>query len=150
LKDPNYVYRWINDERGRLQYRTTQDDWDLVDKKELTVPSHDDGKDKNETDGRIRREVTSATSPRPVFAYLCKKRKEYCEADFREEMKMNRERMRGTIRNQYTGTGGGDDDKADTRDFEKHAYIPKNIQTAIGVTESRIRRARPRDDGEEA
>ncbi len=143
LKDPNYEYRWINDERGRLAQRTTQDDWDFVDGKELNIASHDDGKNKNETDGRIRREVTSATSPRPLFAYLCKKRKEYVEADFREEMAMNRRRQNTILHNQDAGGEG-----SLTAGAPQHVYIPREIKTAIGVTDARIRRARVRDSEE--
>ncbi len=147
LKDPNYTYRWINDERGRLQTKTTQDDWDFVAKNELMIASHDDGgfdaKNKSETDGRIRREVTSATSPRPIFAYLCKKKKEYVEADFREEMNMNKRRMSSVLHNQDAGGDG-----SLTASAPKHVYIPKEIKAAIGVTDARIRRARGRDSEE--
>jgi hypothetical protein len=145
LKDKTYVYRWINDERGRLAQRTTQDDWDFVTSDELDIASHDDGKNKNESDGRIRREVTSASSPRPVYAYLCKKRREYAEADFRAEMNHNLERRKSLIRTQDAG-GEGTLATGDS----KHSYIPKEVQTAIGVTESRIRRVRPRGEEDAA
>ena len=34
-KDPNYEYRWINDDKGRLQAMTQQDDWDFVANREV-------------------------------------------------------------------------------------------------------------------
>jgi hypothetical protein len=141
LKDKDYIYRWINDERGRLAQRTTQDDWDFVTSDELNIASHDDGKNKNEVDGRIRREVTSASSPRPVFSYLCKKRKEYVKADFRAEMQRNIDMRKALIRKQDAGGEG-----TLASDDAKHSYIPREVKTAIGVTESRIRRVRPRSD----
>lgn len=137
LKDPNYTYRWINDEKGRLQQRTTQDDWDFVDGKELSIASHTDDKNNNEADGRIRREVTSSTTSRPIFAYLCKKRKDYHEADFRKEMAMNKARQNQTIRTQEAPDADGGLGKDDPN----HAYIPREIQAAVGRTEAQIRRA---------
>lgn len=141
LKDPNYRYYWCNDEKGKLQYRTTQDDWDFVDGKELGIASHeyDSAKDANQSDGRIRRVVDSATASRPVYAYLLKKRKDFDAADFKTEMQMVKDRRAGMIRSQRAGMN--EENGEDARDFNDRSYIPGEVQQAIETTERRIRRA---------
>ena len=64
--DPAYEYRWINDALGRLQAKTTQDDWDRVeDEAPRVVGIGPDGK--------------------AMHAYLCRKRKDYYQQDKAEE-----------------------------------------------------------------
>ena len=145
LKNPDYVYRWINDDKGRLQYRTTQDDWDFVTRDELNIATHDDlgfdQKNLNQTEGRIRREVDSRTSARPIFAYLCKKRRDYYEADFKRDMQEQLDRRKNLIQSQRGGPVG--EDKAAQGDFARHSYLPGEVREAIDETDRRIRRGRP-------
>jgi hypothetical protein len=80
FKDPNYEYRWLNDDGGRIQEKTQFDDWDIV-------TSSDMGPDYKETAARdadggtgIRRQVGKQDG-KPVFAYLCRKPKQFHEED---------------------------------------------------------------------
>lgn len=141
LKDPNYAYRWINDEKGRLQNRTRNDDWDFVEDGQIV--SHTDGKNVNESDNRIRREVGISASGRPLYAYLCKKRKEYVEEDARAERKMNEERYQSVIRKQ-DASGTQDDTKDYWGDEKENSYIPREVRSAIGITEAKIQKANQR------
>lgn len=83
LKDSNYSYRWINDTAGgRIMDKTQADDWDLVTKEELskegyTVNSLDTG-------DQIKR-VVGSQDGQPLYAYLCRKPKEYYEEDKKAE-----------------------------------------------------------------
>lgn len=144
LKDPNYVYGWCNDEKGKLQRRTIEDDWDFVTKSELNIPSHDDhgfnAKNLNESDTRIRREVDSATSARPLYAYLLKKRREFYIEDEAERTKRNTDLKRSLITTQRA-PGSVGDSAQDNEEFARHSYIPGEVRQAIATTEQRIRRA---------
>lgn len=143
LRNPDYVYGWLNDEKGKLQRRTLEDDWDFVTKDELNIPSHDDygfnAKNNSETDNRIRREVDSGTSSRPIFAYLVKKRREFHEEDQRELTKRNIDLRRSLIMTQRAP--GALDSAQDNEEFAEHSYVPGNVREAIRTTEQRIRRA---------
>jgi hypothetical protein len=149
LKDPNYVYGWKNDEKGRLQRATQQDDWDYVTTDEMKIPSHDDGgfiaKNTNETDNRIRRVVADQTSARPIYAYLLKKRRDYFEADERERVRHNNEMRNSVIRSQRAGEVG--ETAADRRDFAAHSYVPGEVQASIDMTETVARRIKRAPSG---
>lgn len=78
MKDPNFVYRWVNDRQGRVDQLTKQDDYDIVsttDASQLTSAS----------EGTVmRRTVDKFTGEGAV---LLRKPKEYYEADQREKQK---------------------------------------------------------------
>lgn len=135
-KDPNFVYRWINDDKGKLHARTVKDDYEFVESQELAAS----GKNLNESDKRIRREVGKSASGAPLYAYLCRKRKEFYEEDQAAKTEGVIERRRSMVRNQTDGEGGLAADAA-------HAYIPSEVRSAINTSEStenvlRVRRSR--------
>lgn len=72
--DPNYEYRWINDEAGRVHNLTVRDDWDLVTDEQLGA-KHE--KDRNVGSG-VERVVDKVTGKR---ALLVRKPKDYVAAD---------------------------------------------------------------------
>ena len=72
--DPNFVYRWINDDPGRVDRLTRYDDWDRVTEDMLGV-RHD--KDRQVGSG-IERIADKYTGKRCI---LVRKRKEYVEED---------------------------------------------------------------------
>jgi hypothetical protein len=74
-KDPNFEYRWINDSPGRIEQYTTQDDWDIV------------TTDRNGEPFECSRPVGPGPDGRPLYAKLCRKRKEYYDQDKEEELK---------------------------------------------------------------
>lgn len=117
----NFVYRWINDDKGKIEAKTQQDDWDFV------VDTSIKGADGIDT--RIRRQV-GRTESGPLYAYLCKKRKDYYEEDKAKEADVRRSQRENRILKQDTGARGGvSDDPANT-------YIPAEVDAAI--------RSRPR------
>lgn len=80
FRDPNYEYRWINDDGGRIQEKTKFDDWDIVTEADMDQ-AYREGAAKDMSDGTgIRRQVGKQDG-RPVYAYLCRKPKEYHEED---------------------------------------------------------------------
>jgi hypothetical protein len=132
LKDPAYEYRWINDDRSRLEARTKQDDWDFVDDPAILADS-----DKNEkTDTRIRRVVGQSQGGAPMYAYLCRKRKEWCDEDRRAKADRRMQQRQQMIKAQHTGTGGVAEDP-------RHTYIPEEAKAAIAASPElrRVKRA---------
>jgi len=77
-KDPNFTYRWVNDEPGRLYNLTKADDWDVVQQGEL---GETHAKDKGVGTG-IERIVNKSTGKRAV---LLRKRLDYYIADKAKE-----------------------------------------------------------------
>lgn len=75
MKDPNFVYRWVNDRPGRVQQLTTMDDWE----KAPVVTEQNAGEGTVET-----RVVDKSVGERAV---LLRKPKEFYEADKAEEQK---------------------------------------------------------------
>lgn len=123
LKDPAYEYRWINDDRGRLEARTKQDDWDFVED-----PAILDDSDKNDkTDTRIRRVVGTSQGGSPMYAYYCKKRKEWCEDDRRAKSDRRMQERQQMIKAQHSGAGGVAEDP-------QHTYIPTEAKAAIAAS----------------
>lgn len=71
-KDPDYVYRWVNDRPGRVQQLTQQDDWDKA-------PGVT-------TDGSVETRVADKSSGERTI--LLRKRRDFYEADKLEEQKL--------------------------------------------------------------
>ena len=83
-KDPNYEYRWFIDEPGRVFQKTVNDDWDLIEAKDLK--GHADPSLQAENGTRVARfaeknATGSGAQPRKMF--LARKRKELHEQDRR-------------------------------------------------------------------
>lgn len=72
--DPNYEYRWINDDPGRVFNLTKRDDWDVV-TDDMLGERHE--KDKGVGSG-VERVVDRATGKRAI---LVRKLKEYVAED---------------------------------------------------------------------
>lgn len=129
IKDENYVYRWINDDKGRLETLTTLDDWDFVADQRLAT----DEKNKS-VDTRIRREVGRNSVGGVMYAYLCRKRRDFQEEDDRRKSEQRAARREQRIVTQDTGQQGG------VSDDPTHTYIPGGVQAQIDAR-PRIRRA---------
>jgi len=132
LKDPDYEYRWINDDRGRLEAKTQQDDWDIVTDPNIVVDEKN-----NSIDTRVRRVVGVTSGGQPMYAYFCRKRKEFCDEDRRAKYEARVARRQQMIRSQDSGASGG------IVDDPKHMYVPAEAQSAIATSPElrRIRRA---------
>lgn len=83
MKDPNYEYRWINDDGRRIHAKTVNDDWDVVKSEEI------------EGDGPgapVERRVGKMEGGAPLKSILCRKPKEYYQADKMKEQRAVAER----------------------------------------------------------
>ena len=78
--DPNYTYRWINDDPGRVHALTVMDDWEKVTAADL---GQADDRDKNLGTG-VERIVDKVTGKRAV---LVRKLKEFYVEDKAKEQK---------------------------------------------------------------
>lgn len=131
FKNPDYVFRWFNDDRGKLEDRTTRDDWDFVTDDRLVNGSRENG-----VDTRVRRQVGSRSDGMPMYAYLCRKLKSYQDEDEARKSDARRARKEDMVLTQDTAASGGvSADKA-------HTYIPAEVNASINVTRANIRRAR--------
>lgn len=92
LDDPNYVYRWINDEPGRVHRLTQLDDYDVV-----TLPGASGDKDK-QVGTAIERVVDKQTGKRAI---LVRKPKAFYASDKLKEQglldRQDEELKRGTL-----------------------------------------------------
>lgn len=111
LDRENFAYRWINDAGGRLQYMTTQQDWDIV--KDTRVK--DEG-GKNEG-AQVRQIVGANKDGSPMYAYLCREPKEFFKEDqARKNKRLDEEHeamLRGEVRGENTLTAS-----------DPNAYVP--------------------------
>ncbi len=82
-KDSDYTYRWINDSvGGRMMEMTVHDDWDRVTSDQITA---DPERDKGEGTPIKRVVGVDRKSNQPMYAYLCRKPRDYFEQDEAEK-----------------------------------------------------------------
>lgn len=97
-QDPRYVYRWINDEPGRVYNLTVRDDWDRVTDEQLGERSEKD----RQLGCGVERIAYKDTGKRCI---LVRKLREYYEADEAKKQArhdvIDSEMKKGTVR----GTG---------------------------------------------
>lgn len=82
-KYPNDEFRFINDSGNRIHDKTVNDDWSKVDEKDSPrIPVGTDGFGK------------------PIYAYLCRKPREFVQADAKAIVDATVEQERGIMRGQ--------------------------------------------------
>jgi len=111
--DPNYVYRWINDDPGRVYNLTKQDDWDRVTEDMLNGPKSD--RDRQLGSGLER--IVEASGKRAI---LVRKRKDYYDGDKAKEQAFLDAQMTDLKRG-VTPTGPKGEQTLSASD---HAYVP--------------------------
>jgi hypothetical protein len=79
-KDPNFVYRWVNDRPGRVRQLTTMDDYDVVSTAELN--GGDPDQMSNLSEGTVMTRTGDSRVGEKVV--LVKKLREHYEADRKE------------------------------------------------------------------
>ena len=137
LKDPDFEHHWFNDDRGRLELATHQDDWDFVKHPEIAK----DDRNLNESESRIRRVVGQNEAGGPLYAYYCRKYKPWYDEDQKQLAAAATAERRALIKKQHVDSKGVASDAPDV------LYIPKEAQRAIARTEkselreSKIRRS---------
>ena len=80
LDHASYVYRWINDQPGRVIAKTKHDDWDMV-------PQDGVKEDSTELGDMVSVVVGTLPDGSPKRAYLCRKPRKWFEADQIEKQK---------------------------------------------------------------
>jgi hypothetical protein len=126
--EENYAYYWANDDKGRVQYLTEQDDWDFVEDREANQDPRNKG-----GGTRIERVVGRGRDGLPVRAVYLRKRRDYYTQDQAigfSRLDARAARVRSGI---LEGASGSDIMANDPR----HAYIPSEINTTM----PRIKRA---------
>lgn len=120
LDTKNFVYRWINDTPGRLRMATKMDDYDKVSASELGPGFAMDATDSE--GGDTVRMYAGIEGGQPVYTYLCKKPRDFWEADNEEVVDKREAMMEGRI---YHGEATDEDG----RDLsEEHAYVPAGVK----------------------
>jgi len=116
-KDPRYVYRWINDDKYRLHSMTKRDDWDVCLVSEFSS-------DFTNTDAgtQVSRIVGKDSNGGVMRAFLCKKLKEYDEADRAKELSRVDQLYHQMRSGNVPGTGGL------SQEDEALRYVPKEVQ----------------------
>lgn len=71
-QDPDYEYRWINDDKARVYDLTVMDDWDVV--KAGDIDNHHGA-------NSVRRQVGAKADGSALFAQLVRKPRDFCETD---------------------------------------------------------------------
>lgn len=105
LDHESYVYRWVNDEAGRLRSLTIRDDYDHVRASDLD--GFDASQTDSESDGPIRL-IVGESGGKPLYAYLCRKPRDLWEDDRMEMSDFYESIMEGRI---YEGAATESDEQ---------------------------------------
>lgn len=92
----NYVYYWFNDEGNNLRRMTVMDDYDFVPTSELGSGFNPEWTD-SESNERVRVLVGNKQDGSPLYAYLCRKRRAFWEADYEESVRAREDMMAGRV-----------------------------------------------------
>lgn len=84
LDRTKYVYRWINDDGGRIQEKTRFDDFDIVTADQMGEGYSEVARD--QADGNSVRRQVGKQDGKPLYAYFCRKLKEFAEEDQAKKM----------------------------------------------------------------
>lgn len=131
----NYVYRWVNDEPGKLRMATRSDDYDFVPASELGE-SFDAESTDSESSERVRMVCGSDKQGNPIYTYLCKKPRAFWEHDNEEMVQAREAMMAGRV---YRGEATEDNERSQDED---NFYVPEGNQ--IGHAAERRRGPIPR------
>ena len=118
--EENWAYYWANDDKGRVQYLTQQDDWDFVEDREANADPRNKG-----GGTRIERVVGRGRDGLPIRAVYLRKRREYYAHD--QAIGFKRLDARASQLRAKQGDGSGSDLMAGD---PAHAYIPSDIPTS--------------------
>lgn len=97
----NYVYRWVNDESGKIRMATRHDDYDKVLISELK--GFDPESFDSEGGETVRMLAGSDRYGNPIYTYLLKKRRSFWEADNEQVVRNREDMMAGRV---YRGAVG--------------------------------------------
>lgn len=127
LDKENYVYRWINDVPGRLRMATKMDDYDVVSAGELGPGFSIENTDSE--GGDTIRMYTGLEGGQPVHAILCKKPREFWEADNEEVVSKRDAMMQGRVyRGEADGAPSGENVPSGSDLDDSVAYVPAGVK----------------------
>ena len=132
----NYVYRWVNDEDGRIRMATQGDDYDHVSASE--IKGYEVGSTDSESEGRVRMLCGRDKHGNPVYSYLLKKPREYFDEDQDRMVQAREDMMNGIVHNAEV-----DQLEGKAKELEGNAYIPK-VNVSVGSAAQRRRGPLPR------
>lgn len=127
----NYVYRWINDEGGKLRAATRADDYDFVQSHELGEAFNTEATD-SESSERLRMVVGTDKGGEPIYSYLCRKPRVYHEEDYEAVVDSRADMMEHRVHGAVSSDGerrpvAADDQLVDDEgalDMPEGAYVP--------------------------
>lgn len=111
--DKRYRYHWFVDRPGRLEMKTKYDDWDFVEEPEVAADGRQTG-----AGTRIERHAGVDKFGNPQRAYLCRKPREFDEADKAQAQKRLDDRMAAIKRGKTPGEQG-------TAIHDDGSYVPE-------------------------
>jgi hypothetical protein len=133
----NYVYRWVNDEGGRLRMATQADDYDFV--KGSEIKGFNAGATDSEGGETVRMLTGTDKNGNAVYSYLVKKPREYFEEDMEQAVTAREDMMKGIV---YRGEVDGLEEHGDVSSLKENVYVPEGNQ--LGGAAQRRRGPLPR------
>lgn len=127
----NYVYRWVNDESGKLRMATKHDDYDHVTVDELQ--GFDPEGFDSEGGSTVRMLAGQDKFGNAIYTFLLKKRREFWDADNSEVVRNREDMMAGRV---YRGELDSEDDVRDPNYDRSNYYVSKDNQLG-GASERR-------------
>lgn len=121
--DPNYSYRWLNDDGGRIEQMTTNDDYDLV-----PDPAKKGKPDSDGLGSIISKVVGKGEGGQPLKAYLARKPKEFYDED--------KARKAASIKQTMDAIGQGTPPVDGASGLGSHGYVPGG-PTGISIKDDR-------------
>lgn len=121
FSEDHYAYYWANDDKGRLQFLTEQDDWDFVEDRNANKDHRNKG-----GGTRLERTVGRGRDGNPIRAVYLRKRRDYFNTDQAALLAKLDARQRRVRETQGDGSGS-DIMTGDPR----HAYVPTEINTRM-------------------
>lgn len=137
----HYVYRWVNDEPGKIRMATHMDDYDYVPSTELGK-DFDLGATDSESSERVRMYSGKDQHGNPVYTYLLKKPREFWVEDNESAVEAREDMMAGRVYSAEANADnenrpGGDDKFYVTKDSQigsaaqrRKGPIPRRLQKA--------------------
>lgn len=130
-----YVYRWVNDEPGRIRMATKHDDYDYVKISELKgVDPEGFDSEGGET---VRMLSGQDKFGNPQYTYLLKKRREFWEADNEEVVRNREDMMAGRVYRGEMGDSFNGRDEIKDGNYDNSNYYTSRDSQIGGAAERR-------------
>ncbi len=126
----NYVYRWVNDDPGRMRMATVNDDYDFVETSEIK----DYNADATDSVGeRVRMLAGTGKNGEPTYTYLLRKRRDWFEDDQNEVVMAREAMMEGRVYQGQVDAGLDEEDAKKVAQEKGNFYVPKGEVSLGGL-----------------